>query len=150
MLIVLPRFLHRLHKCRCNSSSTGYHSHLVEHTADIVPTAGFTSVGMVVVHLRSRTHGWSARTRRHALWWQARATWALWTWVLTWRTRCCFCCVSILNLCHTSNSPTAQPHVLVAVSPAVHGALNQAAFFAQIGVQLRKCPADRVAFALVV
>lgn len=44
---------------RANSSgsSTGYHSHLVEHTADVVPTAGFVAVGVVVVHMRStRTH----------------------------------------------------------------------------------------------
>lgn len=36
-----------------NSSSTGYHSHLVEHTADIGPTTGFATVGVVVVHVRS-------------------------------------------------------------------------------------------------
>lgn len=38
---------------------------------------------------------------------------------------------------------------MVAVAPAVDGALNEAALFAQVGVELCQRPADGVALALV-
>lgn len=60
------------------------------------------------------------------------------------------CRISVVDLGHATYATTTQSDVLIAIPPAVDGALDKAAFLAQIGVQLRQRPTDRVALALVV
>lgn len=54
-----------------------------------------------------------------------------------------------VDLGHAPHATRAQSRVLVAVAPAVDGALDEAALGAQTGVELCQGPADRVALALV-
>lgn len=54
-----------------------------------------------------------------------------------------------VDLCHATNAARAQARILVAVSPRVDGALDEAALPPQAGVELGEGPADGVALALV-
>jgi hypothetical protein len=76
---------------------------------------------------------------------RARATWP--SHVVTMRRR-----RDRLTGVHLRLSPhatTPQSRILVAVTPAVNGPLNQAALASQAGVQLRERPTDGIAFSLV-
>lgn len=57
---------------------------------------------------------------------------------------------SVVNLRHPPHSSAAESRVLVAVSPAVHGALDEAAFATEARVELSQRPSDRVALGFVV
>lgn len=83
------------------------------------------------------------------MWWQPCASRTMWTWELSasWGR---FCRVSVVDLRHASNSATSKPHVLITVPPTVNRPLYQSALFAQVGVQLRERPSDRIALAFVV
>lgn len=50
---------------------------------------------------------------------------------------------------HPSNPPTSQSRVLIAVSPAVDGPLNESPFLSEVGVELSESPAHGVAFTFV-
>lgn len=54
-----------------------------------------------------------------------------------------------VHLRHSAHSSASEPGVLVAVAPAVHGALDKTSLAAQRRVQLSKSPSDRVALGLV-
>lgn len=50
---------------------------------------------------------------------------------------------------HAPNPSASQPRILVAVSPTVHGPLDQAPFSPQTWIQIRQSPSDRVALGFV-
>lgn len=54
------------------------------------------------------------------------------------------------HLGHSAHATTPQSRILVAVPPAVDGALNETTLSAQAGVELCKSPANSVALSLVV
>jgi len=56
----------------------------------------------------------------------------------------------VADLGHSPNPPTPETRILVAVAPAVHGALDEAALSAKARVELCKCPSHGVALSLVV
>lgn len=58
-------------------------------------------------------------------------------------------CLAVIHLRHAAHTPTPQTRVLVAVSPAVDGALDQTALAAQTRIELCQRPSDGVAFGLV-
>lgn len=57
--------------------------------------------------------------------------------------------LAIVDLGLAADSSTAQTRVLVAIAPAIDGALDESALTAQRGVQFGKCPAHGVALSLV-
>lgn len=83
------------------------------------------------------------------MWWKAgctgRRTLAPWEQARGGHLR-----LPVVHLGHPPHASAPQPDILVAVAPAVHRALDQAALLPEVGIQLRQRPPDRVAFALVV
>ena len=61
----------------------------------------------------------------------------------------CLHLFAIVDFGHSPNSSTTQPRILVAISPTIHCSLDQPPLPSQARVQLRKCPAHRVALRLV-
>lgn len=57
--------------------------------------------------------------------------------------------LAAVHLGHAADSSASEPGILVAVAPAVHGALDQASLAAQRDVELRQGPSDPVAISLV-
>lgn len=57
--------------------------------------------------------------------------------------------LAAVHLGHTADSSASEPGILVAVAPAVHGALDQTSLAPQGDVELRQGPADPVAVGLV-
>jgi len=99
----------------------------------------------VVMHLRSQ---WAKGGSRGHTWWKPSAGRTLrplqraggWSHLRGF---------SGVYLRHSTHASAPQPDVLVAVSPAVDGALNETPFLAQIGIQLREGPSDGIALAFV-
>jgi hypothetical protein len=129
-------------------------SHLVKHT-DIISSLS-TSIGvlgMVVMELWS-THPTHTRlahvartSRSHApRWWHpCRAAGASHVRGVSCRLNR----LSIVDFSHSSNASASQSRVLVAVSPAVDGSLNQTSLSTKAGVQLSQSPANGIALSLV-
>lgn len=126
-------------------------SHLVKHTANVITSSLRSSrVFVMVVHLRStHTHarllGWCSHTGGVG---HTRRRWPIWPCHVV-AMRCCYC-LAVVHLGHPPYSSTPQSRVLVAVTPAVDGSLDQPTLATQARVQLRQCPADGVALGLVV
>jgi hypothetical protein len=66
--------------------------------------------------------------------------------------RSMLCCdlLPVVNLCHPPHSPTAESWILVAVPPAVYGALNQTALASKAWVELGQSPTNGVTLCFVV
>jgi len=58
-------------------------------------------------------------------------------------------CLTVIDFGHPPNTSAPQSRILVAVSPAVDGSLNQSSLPAKTGVQLGQSPSDSVAFSFV-
>lgn len=57
--------------------------------------------------------------------------------------------LSLVHLCHATDSSTTKSGVLVAVTPAVHGSLDEASLASKGDVKLGQSPANTVAVGLV-
>ena len=60
------------------------------------------------------------------------------------------CSLAGADFGHAPDTTTTQPRVLITVSPAVNGALDQSSLLAEYRVQLGQCPTDGIAFGLIV
>lgn len=140
-------------RCLCNGIVCCHQSHMMEHTADVVP-ASLTTVTVVMVDLwHARTHMWqTTRPGRHALRrsWHPGSARTLCGSILTWWCLLCLGGIPSVDLRHAADSPAPEARVLVAIPPAVDSTLDQPALLTQIGIQGSKRPADAVAFSLVV
>ena len=131
----------------------------VKHTANILRTARYTSIRMSMVMMQlGASHADRARlrplrgcshrirTRSHPCS-ATRTAWATWTSQVGGMT--CLHLLAIVDFGHSPNPSTTQSRILVAISPAIHCSLDQSSLSAQAWIQLRKCPAHRVAFRLI-
>lgn len=58
-------------------------------------------------------------------------------------------CLAVIDFGHPPNTSAPQSRILVAVSPAVNGSLNQSSLAAKTGVQFGQSPSNSVAFSFV-
>lgn len=128
-------------------------SHLVKHT-DIIPSLS-TSIRVVVVVMELwTTHPTKARF--------AHVSRTAWTHVSRRRHPCratgtshmrvmpsVLNCLTVIDFGHPPNTSAPQSRILIAVSPAVNGSLNQSSLAAKTGVQLGQSPSNSVAFSFV-
>jgi hypothetical protein len=141
----------RYHKFQAHQSSLIASSHLVKHTADVlISSRRGPLMVVIVVHLGTpHAHvGWSGWCCQSGRIGNPRCTWSAWPSHVVSMCRCNR--LSVSHLRHSPHSTTAQPRILVAVAPAVDGALDEAALSSQARIQLCEGPTHGVALGLVV
>lgn len=119
----------------------------MEHTADFLvgTTVRMRVMVMMMMQVR-RAHRQRSRCRRHG---QARDGRTTRHHMSRSSTRCNRLSLPLIQPGHSFHAPAAQLVVLVAVAPAVDGALDQTALSTQRRVELCQCPAHGVALGFV-
>lgn len=126
-------------------------SYMVEHTADFLIACSSVGLCVVMVELRG-AHSQRSQRRRarrgccHRRPGQSgtngRPSGHM-TGCRSWNG------LPSVDLGHSPHASASKPRILVTVSPAIHGALNQPSFASQGGIELCQCPANSVAFCLI-
>lgn len=127
----------------------------MKHTATIVRTSWSTSIrmSMVVVKLwpshaaQTRLpHVTSIPPRTHTARWRHPCSA---TWTRHMRMSSGLNLLSSIDFGHSAHSPAPQSWILIAISPAIHGSLNQSSFPPKTRIQFCQSPTDCVTLSLI-
>jgi hypothetical protein len=130
-------------------------SHVVEHTNFVSSRAirVLVSASVVVHRLSHVAHPGLAHGLSVALWHGSRcrghAGGCGWSWQVGSRLAGGRGLSAAVDLGHTTDSAASEARVLVAVTPAVNGPLDETSLAAKRRVKLCECPSDTVAVGLV-